>query len=211
MTTAQFNDLMQGQRKRSSSRRHVRHALHGMRFMRSMSAAASIMWFIASTACVLFAAPWAGAAPNSPIPSFEATTLSGEKVTDAKLIGQPTILIVTPSKAAAEDTRKWANALRENLDQKSIRIRDVLAIDLPFFMSEADAIGIAKEKIPARYHDQTWIFAETRLETALNIPTGSASAYVIILNSEGQIIARVSGHPTVQRVSQVESAVRSMK
>ena len=210
MTTAQFNDLMQGQRKRISSRRHSRHALP-MRFMRSISAAASIMWVIASTACTLLAAPWAGAAPNSPIPSFEATTLSGEKVTDAKLIGQPTILIVTPSKAAAEDTRKWANALRENLDQKSIRIRDVLAIDLPFFMSEVDAIGIAKEKIPARYHDQTWILAETRLETALNIPKESTSAYVIILNSEGQIIARVGGHPTEQRVSQVESAVRSMK
>jgi len=67
-----------------------------------MSAAASIMWVIASTACALFAAPWVGAALNSTIPSFEATTLSGEKVTDAKLIGQPTILIVTPSKAAAE-------------------------------------------------------------------------------------------------------------
>jgi hypothetical protein len=107
------------------------------------------MWVIASTACALFVVPWAGAAPNSPIPSFEATTLSGEKVTDAKLIGQPTILIVTPSKAAAEDTRKWANALRENLDQKSIRVHDMLAIDLPFFMSEDDAIGIAKKKILA--------------------------------------------------------------
>ncbi len=107
---------------------------------------------------------------SSPIPDFTATALTGKKVSAAQLIGQPTILIVTPSKAAAEDTRQWANALRENLDQKSIRIRDVLAIDLPFFMSEADAIGIAKEKIPARYHDQTWILAETRLETALNIP-----------------------------------------
>ena len=93
---------------------------------------------------------------------------------------------------------------------KSIRIRDVLAVDLPFFMSEADAIGRAKEKIPARYHDQTWILDETSLETALNIPTESASAYVIVLDSEGQIIARVSGAPTEQRVSQVKSAVRSM-
>jgi hypothetical protein len=148
--------------KQSAAMQHSPPAMKSMRdmhLMRSMSAAASILWFIASTVCALFAAPWAGAAPNSPIPLFEATTLSGEKVTDAKLIGQQTILIVTPSKAAAEDTRKWANALRENLDQKSIRIRDVLAIDLPVFMSEADAIGIAKEKIPARYHDQTWIFA----------------------------------------------------
>jgi hypothetical protein len=168
--------------------------------------------FIVAAACALFfAAPWVCAAPNSPIPSFEATALSGEKITDAKLIGQPTILIVTPSKAAAEDTRKWAIALRENLDTKSIRIRDVLAVNLPFFMSEADAIGRAKEVIPARYHDQTWILDETSLETALEIPTASASAYVIVLDAEGQIIARVSGPPTEQRVSQVKSAFRSVK
>ncbi len=174
-------------------------------------AGSSTLKLVVTAALALFAAAWVGAAPNSPIPSFEATALSGEKITDAKLIGQPTILIVTPSKAAAEDTRKWANALRENLDEKSIRIRDVLAVDLPFFISEADAIGRAKEKIPARYHDQTWILAETSLETALNIPTGSASAHVIVLDSEGQIIARVSGHPTELRISQVKSAVRSVK
>ncbi|GHA19750.1 hypothetical protein [Oceanisphaera arctica] len=168
-------------------------------------------YFVVAAACALFTASWVGAAPNSPIPSFEATALSGEKITDAKLIGQPMILIITPSKAAAGDTRKWANALRENLDPKSIRIRDVLAVDLPFFMSEADAIGRAKEKIPARYYDQTWILDETSLETALNIPTGSASAYVIVLDSEGQIIARVSGAPTEQSISQVKLAVQSVK
>lgn len=167
---------------------------------------------VIAAACALFIAPWVGAAPNSPIPSFEATALSGEKITDAKLIGQPTILIVTPTKAAAEDTRKWANALRKNLNPKSsIRIRDVLAINLPFFMSESDAIGPAKEKFPARYYDQTWILDETILETALNIPTESASAYVIVLDSEGQIIARVSGAPTEQSISEVMSAVQSMK
>lgn len=88
---------------------------------------------------------------GSPIPSFTATALSGQKVTAAKLIGQPTVLIVTPSKDAAEGTRLWAKALRKNIDQKAIRVRDVLAIDLPFFMSEGDAIGRAKKKIPARY------------------------------------------------------------
>ena len=167
--------------------------------------------FVLAGACALLAATGSHAAPGSPIPSFEATALSGEKVTDAALVGQPTILIVTPSKAAAEDTRQWAVALRENLDEKSIRVRDVLAVDLPFFMSEADAIGRAKEKIPARYHDQTWILAETSLETALGIPTNSASAFVIALDSQGQIIARVAGGPTEQRIEQIRAAARSLK
>jgi len=54
--------------------------------------------------------------------------------------------IVTPSTDAAKDTRLWVEALRKNVDQSGVRVRDVFAIDLPFFMSEDDAIGRAKEK-----------------------------------------------------------------
>lgn len=148
---------------------------------------------------------------GSPIPDFTATALTGEKVSAAKLIGQPTILIVTPTKDAAKDTRLWADAQRKNVDQSAVRIRDVLAIDLPFFMSEEDAIGRAKEKIPARYQDQTWILTESNLESALNIPRDSAKAFVFVLNAQGKIIARVEGEPNDAKVSQVEAAVHSTK
>ena len=156
------------------------------------------------------AAAWSQLA-SSKIPSFTATALTGEKVSSAALIGQPTILIVTPSKDAAEDTRLWVKALRKNIDEKAIRIRDVLAIDLPFFMSESDAIGRAKEKIPARYFDQTWILAKPVLENALGIPADSHKAFVLVLDSAGQVLARVEGDPTEARIDQVQAAVRSMK
>jgi peroxiredoxin len=146
---------------------------------------------------------------NSPIPDFTATALTGEKVSAAQLIGQPTILIVTPSTDAAKDTRLWAAALRKNVDQSAVRIRDVLAIDLPFFMSEEDAIGRAKEKIPVRYQDQTWILNESILESALNIPRDSARAFVFVLDAQGQVIARVEGAPNEATLSEVEMAVRS--
>jgi len=148
---------------------------------------------------------------SSPIPDFTATVLTGEKVSSAQLIGQPTILIVTPSKDAAENTRLWAEALRKNIDQSAVRIRDVLAIDLPFFISEEDAIGRAKEKIPAGYQDQTWILNEAILESALNIPRDSAKAFVFVLDTQGNIIARVEGEPNDARLSEVETAVRSTK
>ncbi|MGE6790940.1 Peroxiredoxin [Pseudomonas guineae] len=146
---------------------------------------------------------------NSPIPDFTATALTGEKVSAAQLIGQPTILIVTPSTDAAKHTRLWAEALRKNVDQSAVRIRDVLAIDLPFFMSEEDAISRAKEKIPRRYQDQTWILNEASLESALNIPRDSAKAFVFVLDAQGKVIARVEGAPNEATVSEVEMAVRS--
>jgi hypothetical protein len=166
-----------------------------MRFMRSTTAAVFVMRAVVSTAVALLAAPWVAAAPNSPIPAFESTALTGEKVTDAKLIGQPTILIVTPSKAAAEDKRQKANALCESLDPKSIRIRDVLALAVPFFMSEADIIGRAKEKIPKRHHDQTWITSGTQLEKALDVPVASNKAFVLVLDTQGSMVVRVAGEP----------------
>lgn len=147
--------------------------------------------------------------PNSPIPDFTATALTGEKVSAGQLIGQPTILIVTPSTDAAKHTRLWADVLRKNIDQTRVRIRDVLAIDLPFFMSEEDAIGRAKEVIQKRYQDQTWILSESRLESALNIPRDSARAFVFVLDRLGNIIARVEGAPDQAKLSEVEMAVRS--
>lgn len=166
---------------------------------------------LCATLAALLLAATAHAAPDGPIPAFEATALTGETVSSAGLIGQPTVLIVTPSKAAAGDTRKWAGALHEHLDPRSVRVRDVLAIDLPFFMSEADAIGRAKQKIPARYYDQTWILDEPVLEKALGIPPDSQSAFVLVLNADGRIVARVSGAPTKDSIGQIESAVRSLK
>ena len=141
---------------------------------------------------------------SSPIPDFMATALTEGKVSAAQLI-------VTPSKGAAKDTRLWAESLRKNVDQSGLRIRDVLAIDLPFFISEEDAIGRAKEKIPARYQDQTWILSESNLESALNIPRDSAKAFVFVLDAQGKIIARVEGEPNDARLSEVELAVRSTK
>ncbi len=148
---------------------------------------------------------------GSPIPSFEATALTGRTASSAQLIGQPTLLIVTPSTGAAADTRKWVQALREQLDPTAIRIRDVLAVDVPFFMSENDVLGRAREKIPERYYDQTWLSSGKQLERALDIPVASDKAFVLVLNAEGGVVVRVSGEPTDERVKAVTDAVRSLR
>lgn len=42
-------------------------------------------------------------------------------------IGQPTILIVTPSRVAADETRDWAEALPEHIDLNRWRVHAVRA------------------------------------------------------------------------------------
>lgn len=148
---------------------------------------------------------------QSALPSFEATALTGETVTEKNLIGQPTLLIVTPSRQASEETRQWVQALRKNFDASKVKVRDVLALDLPFFISEQDALSQAKKKIPDRYHDQTWLLAESSLEEALNVPASSEDAYVFALNSRGEVIAKVNGAPTKAKVNEIESAMSKIR
>lgn len=103
--------------------------------MRSITVLATA-WLLASAALAQTG--------GSRIPSFEAIALTGEAVSSATLVGQPTLLIVTPSEGAAADTRMWVQGLGEHIDPKAIRIRAVLAVDVPFYMSEADVIGRTK-------------------------------------------------------------------
>ena len=139
-------------------------------------------------------------AGDAPWPSFTATTLNGEKIDSDKLLGQPTLLILTPSRDAAESTREWANALRAKIDESEYRVRDVLAVDLPFFMSEGDAIGRAKEAVPKRYHDQTWILNSQVMESALRVPSDSHEAVICVLDKNGILVSQVHGRVATERM-----------
>jgi hypothetical protein len=151
-----------------------------------------------------------GAETEVPWESFTATSLTYEKVDSSALLGQPTLLIITPSKAAADSTKAWTNALEKALEGKKLRIRAVLTIDLPFFMSEADAVSSAREVVPERYYDQTWILNSQIMEKALDIPTESKRAAVLILDASGSIISRVHGQLTDVRLEVIVHAVDLM-
>ena len=149
-------------------------------------------------------------AGDGPWPSFTATALSGEKVHSDKLLGQPTLLILTPSRNAAESTREWVNELRSKIDLSKYLVRDVLAVDLPFFMSEEDAIGLAKEKVPQRYHDQTWILDAQVIEGALGVPSDSDEAVIVVLDKNGNLVSQVHGNVTTARMSQITAALQTL-
>lgn len=142
--------------------------------------------------------------------SFTATALTGKTVTAQRLLGRPFILIITPSRAAAKETRQWAQALRQELHQPQVPIRDLLVIDLPFFMSERDALDRAREKIPERYHDQTYLLVESDLERNLGTPPSSEDAYVLVFNSDGRVMARVNGAPSTARMNVIQAEVKRL-
>ncbi len=145
-----------------------------------------------------------------PWDAFKATALSGATVSSEKLIGQPTILIITPSKAASESTRTWVEALRDELDASDYRVRDVIAISLPFFLSEEDAVSKARDSVPERFHDQTWLLDSTALEASLGIPRDSDKAAIVVLDVDGKVVARVHGALNDQRLKTVVNAAEAL-
>ena len=168
-------------------------------------------WFFLFFVCLASAFYCISSVESAPWPFFKATALTGERVDSDRLVGQPTLLIVTPSRDAAEATREWVKALRNKIDPDQYFVRDVLAVDLPFFMSEEDAIKHAKEVVPERYHDQTWILNAPVLELALGVPRDSAEACIVVLDHEGRMVARVHGPLTEHRLNTIVEALKSLK
>ncbi|WP_415231201.1 hypothetical protein [Psychromonas sp.] len=100
--------------------------------------------------------------------------------------------------------------MQSKIDQSKYLVRDVLAVDLPFFMSEEDAIGLAKEKISTRYHDQTWILNSQVMEDALGVVSDSDQAVIVVLDKNGNLISQVHGMVTTARMSQITDALQSL-
>jgi predicted transcriptional regulator len=100
--------------------------------------------------------------------------------------------------------------LQSKIDQSKYLVRDVLAVDLPFFMSEEDAIGLAKEKVSPRYHDQTWILNSQIMEDALGVAHDSEEAVIVVLDKNGNLVSQVHGKVTTARMSEITDALQSL-
>lgn len=77
-------------------------------------------------------------------------------------------------------------------------------------MSEADAIGLAKKKVPKRFHDQTWILNSQVMEGALGVPSDSDEAVIVVLDKNGNLVSQVHGMVTTARMSEITVALQSL-
>jgi predicted transcriptional regulator len=77
-------------------------------------------------------------------------------------------------------------------------------------MSEEDVIGRAKEQVPQRYHDQTWILNSQIMESALGVPSDSEEAVIVVLDKNGNLISQVHGKVTAARMSEITNALQSL-
>jgi predicted transcriptional regulator len=77
-------------------------------------------------------------------------------------------------------------------------------------MSEEDVIEKAKKKVPQRYHDQTWILNSQVMEDALGVPSDSNEAVIIVLDTNGKLVAQVHGKVTTARMKEITNALQGL-
>ncbi len=105
----------------------------------------------------------------------------------------------------------WVSALRSDINAKELRVRDVLAIHLPFVMTGEDAIDLAKGSIPDSCHDHTWLLTEPVLERSLSIPISGEDAFVFVFDPEGRTAVRVRGEPTGRKLRELREVVDGLR
>lgn len=117
---------------------------------------------------------------------------------------------MTPSQAAGRETRSWARRLEGSPAFSQIPVRDMICIELPFYVSRSNAIDRARKKVPPRYYGRTWMIWNTDFVKALHIPAANPHAFVIVVDAQGHVVAREHGRPDGARFSRIKRAVLGM-
>lgn len=144
------------------------------------------------------------------LPFFVGTDLRGLQHRSSELTGHPGVVVVATSRAASGETQAWANEFLQR-EGDAVPFVTLIAIDLPFFISDDMALGLARDKIPSAYWDQTWLGGEGDIQRALQLEPGSDEPYVFTLDAQGRITAAVHGGVDDPAASRLWRAVRALR
>lgn len=165
-------------------------------------------WTAIALMGALFPALASAAIPvGQELPFFVGTDLTGTQRRSSELTGRPTVVIAATSRAASGEAQAWAQQLVER-SGGSVPLVTLIAIDLPFFISDNMALGMARDRIPHKYWDQTWLGGEGDIQRALQMEPGSGVPYVFTLDAQGRITAAVHARVGDPQASHVWQAVR---
>lgn len=149
-------------------------------------------------ACMLglLVAVAAHAAPETgqKVPDITVQDVTGEPQRLRALIegGERTLLVAIMDRDAEPKMRAWFEAADEKAPATIQRI-SVLALDLPFFVSDDYARSTARDKVPKRYWHETLMGTDGKLARLLGLGAGE-TPWVFVIDGEGKVLARLHGN-----------------
>lgn len=165
---------------------------------------------ITSLGALLSTAAPAAIPVGQQLPVFVGTDLTGTQRRSSELTGQPSVVIAATSRAASGEAQAWAQQLVER-SGGNVPLVTLIAIDLPFFISDDMALGMARDRIPHRYWAQTWLGGEGDIQRALQLEPGSDIPYVFTLDSRGRISAIVHGRASDAEASRIWQSIQAWR
>ncbi|MBZ4329846.1 hypothetical protein [Corallococcus sp. AS-1-12] len=150
---------------------------------------------VSALAGVLLMAPGAFAlpSPGQSLPAFSAHDLTNGKHASDELKGRPTLMVVITDKDAGSQMRGWFDAADQHVPD-TVHRQSLIALKLPFFVSEGAARGKAKGQVPREFWEDTWLDKNGGMAKALGL-SSSETPYVLALDAQGRVLASV--HATV--------------
>lgn len=161
-------------------------------------------WLAASLATLaLSVAPRIHADPHPGAPPawFAAADLNGHTHSSRELAARPTLVVVCTSGDAQRAANQWLTRAHVQLSHAGVRVVTVVALSLPFFITEGMVRDRARPQLPANEWGDTWIEIHGAAQRALGVADGSATPYVFTVDQRGRVLASVHAtveHPTAR-------------
>jgi hypothetical protein len=159
--------------------------------------------------CVAVAAP-AVAGNRGSLPRFKARALSGVPKTEQDVLGQPAVLVITPTKHAAVACKAWGDKLQKSLPS-NVGLWALLALDIPFLVPHEYAVRKAQEKVPPPLWDRTWLLTGGGMDKKLGVPSEAGEPYVFAVDATGKVVAKARGAVTEEKIDRIAEALEAAK
>jgi hypothetical protein len=116
-----------------------------------------------------------------------------------EFVQHPTVIIVCTSADAQSAAAAWLRRAREQSTQGSVHVITIVALHLPFFVSDAMVMNRARPQVSPGDWGTTWIDVHGDAQRALGVADGSATPFVFTVDTSGRVLASV--HATVEHPS----------
>ena len=129
--------------------------------------------------------------PGNLFPSFTSTDLHGREVTTREWLRGRSLLVVTTDREGSERSRAWLEAAVQRAPP-ALRLRSIVSLHLPFFVSVGMARGQARMQVPRAAWGDTLLDVRGQSAQALRLTT-SREPYVFVIDADGRVVASVHG------------------